>query len=292
MRLKLKGEIQKDVPLSHHTWMRTGGKADYLVVPHDVEDLISVMAEIESLELPYFVIGQGTNVLFSDGGFRGWVLKLGTGFEKIAISGRTVHVGAAAKLQTLVHQCSTNSLSGIEKLCGIPGSAGGAASTNAGAYGCQFADTIMCVAGLDRSGRRVSFAKEEVQFSYRKAEYPSDIVVTGIELRLAPGSSSRSLKIVEEYLEKRRERQPLDVPSAGCVFKNPAPDMPAGKIIEECGLKGRSVGAAMVSPKHANFIVNTGSASTSDILSLIELVVQEVQRQTSIRLETEVEVVR
>ncbi len=292
MKLKLKGDIQTNVPLSLHTWIQTGGKADYFIVLHDLDDLASLMKTMESMQLSYFVIGEGTNVIFSDDGFRGCVIKLGKEFEKISISGQRVQVGAATKLGTLVHRCSTSSLSGIEKLCGIPGSSGGAAATNAGAFGSHFADTVTGISGIDRSGNRVSLKKQEVDFSYRRAVYPMDLVVTEIELELCSGSQRRSLQIMENCLQKRRERQPLTVPSAGCVFKNPSPDRSAGKIIEQCGLKGKRIGDAVVSEKHANFIVNRGRATSSEILSLIELVVDEVRDQTGIVLETEVEVVR
>jgi UDP-N-acetylmuramate dehydrogenase len=290
--MKLRSDIQTDVPLSRYTWMQTGGNADYFAVPRNLDDLVSLMRELKAGALPYFVIGQGTNLLFSDEGFRGCVIKLGDEFEKTCISGSAVQVGAATKLSTLVHQCSERSLSGIERLCGIPGSVGGAAATNAGAFGSHFSDVVSGISGVDASGNRVSLARQDVDFSYRRAVYPMEIVVTDIELKLVPGSRERLFTAMEHCLQKRRKRQPLTVPSAGCVFKNPSPDLPAGKLIEESGLKGTRLGDAMVSEKHANFIINTGHATTDEILSLIELIVERVRGHTGIVLETEVEVVR
>lgn len=291
MQIKIEGESKKDEPLCLHTSIRTGGRADHFVIPFDAESLQKVMKTIKEGLLPYFIVGEGTNLLFSDEGFRGYVVKLGAGFEPMRISGEKVYAGAALKLGMLIHESVNNSLSGLECLYGIPGTVGGAASTNAGAYGVQFGDLIESVTGVDEAGNPISLGGHEIGFGYRTALYPEKIVITEVELRLTEGSVERSLRVMEEYLEKRKAAQPWSELTAGCVFKNPSPNLSAAKVIEECGLKGKEVGDAMISLKHANFIVNKGKATTAQILSLIELVVDEVRRKTGIELHQEVEVI-
>jgi UDP-N-acetylmuramate dehydrogenase len=290
MEINIEGEARKDEPLSFHTSIRTGGNADYFFIPLHDQDLSKVMSAAQESRLPHLTIGEGTNVLFSDEGFRGCVVKLGKEFESLRISGEKVYAGAALKLQNLVHESVANSLSGLERLYGIPGTVGGAASTNAGAYGTWFGDLVESVAGMGENGNRISVRRNEIEFGYRRVLYPEEIVVTHVELKLARGSPERSFSIMEECLEKRRASQPLGELTAGCVFKNPSPDLSAGKVIEECGLKGKKVGDAVISPRHANFIVNNGKATTDQILSLMELVVDEVRRKKGIELHPELKV--
>ncbi len=291
MHTKLVEKTKKDELLCFHTSIRTGGPADYFVVPRDIAELLKVMETIRDSSLPGFVIGEGTNLLFSDDGFRGCVVKLGRNFEDLRISGQRIFAGAALKLGKLIHESVGNSLSGLECLYGIPGTVGGAVSTNAGAYGIQFGDFIESITGIDEFVKPVRFGRNEIESEYRTALQPEEIVVTEVVLKLTRGSASRSLRIMGDCLEKRRAAQPWNESTAGCVFKNPAPDLQAGKVIEECGLKGKEVGDAMISPKHCNFIVNKGRATTAQIVSLIEIVVDEVRRKTGIELRLEVEVV-
>ncbi len=291
MEIRIAGEVRRGESLSLHTYIRTGGEADYFVIPVDVDDLSTVMKTIKKNKLSHFVIGEGSNLLFSDEKFRGCVIKLGRDFEGMRISGERIYAGAALQLGKLVRASADNCLSGLECLYGIPGTVGGAASTNAGAYGTQLGNLVEKVTGVDKLGCPISFAKNQIEFRYRKAVYPEDIVITEVEFKLTRGSASRSLRIMEECLQKRTKTQPLSELTAGCIFKNPAPARPAGKLIGECGLKGRKVGDAMISSKHANFIVNKGNATTRQILSLINIVIDEVKSKTGIELKTEVEVV-
>jgi len=290
MEIELEGETRRDEPLSFHTSIRTGGNADYFVIPLHAQDLQKVLDGAKQSMLPHLIIGEGTNVLFSDEGFGGCVVKLGRDFEWLRISDEKVYAGAALKLQNLVHESAANSLSGLEHLYGIPGTVGGAANTNAGAYGTWFGDLVESVAGVDENGTHVSLTRNEIEFGYRRALYPRNIVVTEVELKLTRGSSERSFSIMDECLEKRRASQPVGELTAGCVFKNPSRNLSAGRIIEECGLKGREVGDAMISLRHANFIVNKGKATTAQILSLIDLVVDEVRRKKGIELHPELKV--
>jgi len=291
MNVEIKGVVKRDEPLSIHTSIRTGGKADLFVAPIDMNELLRVMRTVKDDLLPYLVIGEGTNLLISDDGFRGLVIKLGREFEGIRIDGERVYAGAALKLGKLIHECVNNSLSGLEYLYGIPGTVGGAACTNAGAYGRHFSDFIQSVKGINGEGNSVSFHRNEIEFEYRKAVYPRKIVIIEVELKLTTGSVSEALRVMEDCLEKRRATQPLGELTAGCIFKNPAPNLPAGKLIEECGLKGKSIGDAMVSSKHANFIVNKGKATTAQILTLINFIIDQVRRKKGIELCPEVEVV-
>lgn len=291
MQVRIEGEVKKNEPLSRHTSIHTGGPADYFFVPTHGVDLMKVLRAAEEDALPYFIIGDGTNLLVSDEGFRGYVIKLGEDFETLEFDGDRVSVGAALKLSSLIRQSVSNSLSGLERLSGIPGTVGGAARTNAGAYGAQFADLVESVTGIDRRGESISIPRSEIEFGYRQAVYPREMVITRIELKLTQGSAPGSSKLVDECLRKRKSSQPWGEATAGCVFKNPSPEMPAGKLIEECGMKGRTVGDAVISPKHANFIVNRGKATSAQVAELIELVIGEVRAKTGIELRLEVEVV-
>ena len=291
MQVTMKGEQKRDEPLSLHTSMHTGGKADVFVLVEDMDDLLLVVSEVREIGIPCKVIGQGTNLLFSDDGFRGYIMKLGTDFAQMRIVNERVYAGSAAKLKDLVSTSVESSLSGLERLYGIPGSVGGAACTNAGAYGTYFADLIKSVTGVDEEGNQITFMKDEIEFGYRRAVYPARIVITEVELQLARGSRDASLKLMEDCMAKRGRTQPLGESTAGCIFKNPPSGISAAKLIEQCGLKGRRVGDAVVSSKHANFIVNEGQATTKEILELIRLIVDEVRTKMGVELSTEVEVV-
>ena len=291
MRVTIEGEMRKNEPLSRHTSIRTGGPADYFFIPVHRTDLLRVMRAIEKSALPYFIMGDGTNLLFSDEGFRGCVIKLGKGFETLKFAGSRVSAGSGLQLSRLIHESATNSLSGLERLCGIPGTVGGAANTNAGAYGAQFADVIESVKGVDRRGKPILLSRDEIEFGYRNAVYPKEIAIIEVELKLTQGSASRSSRLMDECLRKRKETQPWGEATAGCVFKNPSPNVPAGRLIEECGLKGTMVGDALISSKHANFIINRGTATTAQVSELIQLVVDEVRAKKGIELRLEVEIV-
>ena len=281
-----------DEPMSAHTTFRIGGPADRLVTVQSPEQLADVLRLAREQELPCMLLGRGSNLLVSDKGVRGVVLKLGGGFQEIALQedGRTVVAGAAASLRSLCEFACGHGLSGLEFAFGIPGSVGGAVYMDAGAYGGEMRDAVISVTHMTRDGALVTLPKEALDFDYRKSRYTGgEDVIVSAEFALTPGDPVEIRGKMADLMNRRKEKQPYDLPSAGSVFKRP-PNGFAAAMIEECGLKGRRVGGAQVSEKHSGFIVNVGGATCKDVLELIEIVQEEVQKKTGTKLETEVRV--
>lgn len=283
--------LERNLELSSVTSFRVGGPADLAVVAQDSTGLAGVLGLVRETKTRCFVLGAGTNVVFEDAGFRGLVLRLGEGFTGLERDGNSVVAGAAVRWQDLVSYCVAQSLGGLERMAGIPGSVGGAIAGNAGAFGVSVGEAVEEVTGFDWEGNRKKVESDGIRFGYRCADFGTELVLTGCRLVLREAESGKLEAEVAEVLSRRRERQPLEFPSAGSVFKNPA-GMKAGRLIEEAGLKGRQVGGAQVSEKHANFIVNRGGATSSDISSLIELVREDVWKKFSVSLELEIKVVK
>lgn len=291
---KLDGvSFRRNVELSALTSFRVGGPADVLAVAESPGGLSGLLELLKHTGARAFVMGAGTNVVFGDSGFRGVVLKLGRGFggvsEDPAAEGRVL-AGAAAQWSDLVEFCVAHSLSGVEQTAGIPGTVGGALAGNAGAFGVAVGDRVAEVSGYNGEGREKKVAARDVRFGYRRADFGCELVLTGTVLALAPGERDALRREAEGVLARRREKQPLEFPSAGSVFRNPHGEK-AGRLIQEAGLKGRRVGGAQVSEKHANFIVNRGDATAADVISLIGLVREEVWKRFGVGLELEVKVV-
>jgi UDP-N-acetylmuramate dehydrogenase len=282
---------RRDVSLATLTSLKVGGPADVLAVAEGVEGLRTMLGSFADVGAKWFVLGAGTNVVFQDAGFRGVVVKLGSSFARIAMEDTRVFAGASTLWSDLLSSCAESGLSGLEKMAGIPGTVGGAVFGNAGAFGMAVGDRVEWVRGMNALGVERSLSPSEIGFSYRHASFPGEFVLTGVALSMERGEKASVLADMDEILARRREKQPLELPSAGSVFKNP-PGAKAAMLIEGAGLKGRRVGGAQVSEKHANFIVNRSGATAGDILSLIELVREEVFKKFSIALELEVKVVR
>ena len=282
---------RRNVPLATLTSFNVGGPADVLAVAEDTEGLRSMLGSFAEAGARWFVLGAGTNVVFEDAGYRGVVVKLGSGFGGITREHTTVFAGGSAPWSNLLASCAEFELSGLERMAGIPGTVGGAVFGNAGAFGTSIADRVEWVRGMDTLGADRKLTRGEIGFSYRRACFPAGFVLTQVALSLKRGEKGLLLATMDEILAKRREKQPLEFPSAGSVFKNP-PEAKAARLIEQAGLKGRRVGGAQVSEKHANFIVNVGGATAADILSLIEIVREEVFKRFSLTLELEVKVVK
>jgi len=283
--------LSRNVSLANLTSLEVGGPADVLAVAEDLEGLRSVLGSLADADAKWFVLGAGTNVIFEDAGFRGVVVKLGSGFAGVARERTRVLAGASALWSDLISSCAVFELSGLERMAGIPGTVGGAVFGNAGAFGVTVGDRVEWAKGMNALGVESKFTRDEIGFSYRHAGFPGEFVLTQVAFSLESGEKEALLATMEETLAKRREKQPLELPSAGSVFKNP-PEAKAARLIEEAGLKGLSVGGAQVSKKHANFIVNSGGATASDILSLIDIVREDVLKRFSIVLELEVKVIR
>ena len=283
-------EVAADEPMKNHTTFKIGGSADLFVTVCDNSQLVSVVRLCNEKEIPLFVLGNGSNLLVSDKGIRGAVLRLGGEFCDIGFnSDGSVHCGAGAQLSKLCAFALEHSLTGLEFAWGIPGSCGGAAFMDAGAYGGEMRNVVVSCEHIDLgTGERGVFAGEELDFDYRHSVYSGGgYVIAALNLRLEKGDKQEIRAKMDELMGRRREKQPLEYPSAGSVFKRPAGHF-AGGLIEQCGLKGAQVGGAQVSPKHAGFIVNVGGATCEDVMGLIEMIQKTVREGTGVELECEV----
>ena len=271
--------------MSRHTSIRIGGPADYYLEPVDLDDFLKLMKYLEEQRYPAVIIGRGTNLLVSDEGIRGAVINLEKTLSRIAAENETVIAEAGAGLAALVDFCLKRGLSGLEKLAGIPGTVGGAVIMNAGAWGDEISDHITELE-IFRSGSVVKIFKEHAGFGYRRSGFEDDIVLKAT-FKLTPGDATMLEEIRRELLTKRGKNQPLNSPNFGCTFRNPA-DSSAAKLLQEAGLKGAKRGDAQISEKHANFIVNLGSASAADVIGLIAVAKTTVQKKFGINLVPEV----
>lgn len=276
-------------PMSRHTTFRIGGPADLFVSVGSRAALQAVVREANRLCVPYLVMGNGSNMLVSDAGIRGVVIALIGEFNEITLpQPGFVCCGAGAPLSALCSFALNHSLSGAEFLWGIPGTAGGAAFMNAGAYGGEVKDVLVSCEHMTREGEFGSLSGEELRLSYRRSAYGENgCAILFLHLRLCPGDPAQIRAKMDDLIGRRRSKQPLEMPSAGSVFKRP-PQHFAGTLIEQCGLKGHCVGGAAVSSKHAGFIVNQGNATCEDVLRLISEIQSTVLQKTGVSLECEV----
>jgi UDP-N-acetylenolpyruvoylglucosamine reductase len=282
--------IRRDEPLAKHTTLRVGGPADVYIEPESESDLGAIVRFCAGRNVPFFILGRGSNLLVRDGGFRGVVICLSrTPFGKIEIISERLHCGAGAKLKNVSVEARRSGLSGVEFLEGIPGSVGGALRMNAGAMGSATFDAVESVRFMDYAGEIHERDARDVPVEYRACPLLKTHVALGAVFKCVPAPREEIEKRMKGFSEKRWEAQPA-APSAGCMFKNP-PTIPAGKLIDEIGLKGAHVGGAMVSLEHGNFIVNGGSATARDVLELIALIEARAKEARGIELHTEVEII-
>lgn len=281
-------EYRLDAPMSEFTTFRTGGPASFVATPDSIGKLQSIVKFCIETGTKYYVIGRGSNILVSDSGIDGAVI-FTSGLESIELeNGGTIKCLAGTPLIRLCSFALENSLSGLEFAYGIPGSAGGAVYMNAGAYGGEMKDVVTSVSHIDKNGVIGHFDKKSLDFGYRHSAYSAGgFVITDITLSLTPGVKSEIKAKMDDFLSRRKSKQPLDYPSAGSTFKRPEGHF-AGALIEQCGLKGCSVGGAQVSEKHAGFVINKGGATSSDILALAEYVKETVFKKTGVVLEPEI----
>jgi len=288
------GKILYDEPISCHASMAVGGKADALVMIENEDQLARIVRILRGKKKNFFTAGNLTNVIVRDGGYRGAILVM-TGMKEIKCEhdpqdGDLMSAQAGAALARVVSRSVTEELTGLEFCAGIPGSVGGALWMNAGAYGREMKDVVKKVFLLDDAGDRKTMDREEISFGYRRSSFPDGSIILGAQFRLEKGERDKIKGRINEIMQSRQGKHPLEFPSAGSVFKN-LPGLAAGKLIEELGLKGTTVGGAQVSPKHANFIVNKGGAKASDILALIGLIRKKAQEEKGVELETEVVII-
>jgi UDP-N-acetylenolpyruvoylglucosamine reductase len=281
--------VRPDEPLAKRTTLRVGGPADLYVEPASEEDLSAVLRFCRERELPCTMLGRGSNLLIRDGGIRGVVVSLShPQFSRLEIVGDRLHCGAGVKLKQVAVEARRAGLAGLEFLEGIPGSLGGSMRMNAGAMGSWLFDVIERVRFMDREGRVGERPASEVPVQYRGCPMFKTHIALGAVLKGQASTPETVAARMAQYSGKRWESQPA-APSAGCIFKNPAA-VPAGKLIDELGLKGTRVGGAMVSDVHGNFIVNDGGATAREVLDLIEVIRRRVREARGIELETEVEI--
>ncbi len=284
------GLLLTDEPMARHTSWRVGGSADYFYQPTDIDDLGIFLNESDP-SLPLTWLGLGSNLLVRDGGVRGIVIHMLSGMKSIELLEETlVRVEVGVPSARVARFCANNNLSGGEFLTGIPGLFGGALSMNAGAFGDETWQIVDSVEMIDRQGNRIQRTANDFTVAYRSVSGPQNEWFVAANIRLKHGSSAESKSRLRKLLEKRNESQPIGTANAGSVFKNPPGDF-AARLIESCGLKGARIGDAVVSGKHANFIINKGGASAADIESLIKHIQRVVAEKTGVELKTEVHII-
>lgn len=281
-------EAHKYEPLSKHTTFKIGGVADTYVKVTSLSKLSTILKECRESDIDYMIIGNGSNILASDDGYRGVVIRLDGDFRKIAlVDGDTVYCGAGATLAALCKFALNNGLSGLEFAWGIPGSVGGAVFMNAGAYGGEMKDVVYSVNHLTKNGEAGRTERDGLQFGYRASVYrKNNAIITGATFKLRKDNPADIRARMDDFLGRRSSKQPLEYPSAGSVFKRPEGAY-AGALIEQCGLKGHAHGGAQVSEKHAGFIINRANANANDVKSLIREVQTKVYDETGYNLECE-----
>lgn len=275
-------------PMSRHTTFRIGGPADYLAAPSAEQEIAAVVRLCRELAYPFYVIGNGSNLLVSDAGYRGLILQLYRNFSEIKVDGEEIRAQSGAMLSVIAKRALASGLAGFEFASGIPGTVGGAAVMNAGAYGGEMKDVLVSVTVLTRENEVRTIPARELHLGYRYSVIPENgWIVLGAALRLRKGDPGTIRARMEELKEKRVSRQPLDLPSAGSMFKRPEGYF-AGKLIMDAGLRGFAVGGAQVSEKHCGFVVNRGNATAGDVITLIREIQARVRAAFGVELEPEV----
>jgi UDP-N-acetylmuramate dehydrogenase len=286
------GELIENESMKYHTSMRTGGEVKFLYIPNDVNALIKVLHLLKKHQIKYFILGKGSNLLFPDGQHDLFVIKISKIMDEFVQNNNEFTIGAGTSIQMIAKKLSKMGYSGFEFAGGIPGTFGGAIYMNAGAHTHDMSSIIKDVKIIDENFNIRTIAKDECDFHYRNSIFhKKDWIIIEATIKLEQGDAAHIFKQMAGNLAYRKEMQPLELPSCGSSFKNP-PGNHAGKLIEDCGLKGYVVGGAQVSEKHANFIVNINNASSTDVLNLIDHVVNTVDEKTGIKLTPEMETIK
>ena len=288
---KLSKTAVKNESMKKHTSFKIGGNADFMVFPENVDEIKDVIALCNKNNIPYLIMGNGSNMLVSDEGIEGVVIKISTQMSKVKITGEKVYAEAGILLSTLSKNVLEESLSGLEFASGIPGTLGGAIVMNAGAYDGEMKDVIEKLGFVDKYGTVHEISRDEARLGYRTSIFSdSDDIVLYCVLNLKKGNKAEILDKMNDLNSRRKEKQPLHLPSAGSTFKRPEGYF-AGKLIMDAGLRGFSVGDAQVSEKHCGFLINKGNATASDMCQLIEHVQKVVKENYGVTLETEVKMI-
>ncbi|MFH1414287.1 MAG: UDP-N-acetylmuramate dehydrogenase [Candidatus Omnitrophota bacterium] len=288
----IKGRVRFKEPLKRHTTFKIGGAAKFFVQPKDIADLNQLLIAAKKHDIPVFIIGSGSNILVDDKGLDAIVLSLSAPyFKKISYNDQCLEAGSGLSLNRMIRETQKRGLSGLEFLIGIPGTLGGALAMNAGAWGKNIADIVENVTVLDYQGNIKKLDRKNLRFDYRRSSLQRYIILNA-RLRLRKKKKKEIQDITEEYLKVRKSRQGHLSLCAGSIFKNPLCGSPAGRLIEQCNLKGKRLGDAYISPKHANFILNKKNASSADVLKLISLIRRRVKHKFKIELDPEIKIWR
>lgn len=280
--------VLTDEPLKNHVTFRVGGAADYFVSPESAEEVQKIILLCKEAGMPYYILGNGSNLLVSDQGYRGVIIQIYKSMSEISVKGEFVTAQAGALLSAIAAKAAGESLAGFEFASGIPGTIGGAAVMNAGAYGGEMKDVLEQVTVLTKEGELLTIPREELNMGYRTSKVAKNqYIVLEVVIHLAHGEQEKIREKMNELKEKRTTKQPLEYPSAGSTFKRPEGYF-AGKLIEEAGLRGFQVGGAQVSEKHCGFVINKDNATASEVRELIRQVSERVKANSGVTLEPEV----
>lgn len=286
-----KNSVKLNEPMKEHTTFRIGGNAEVMIFPESTEDIKNIIKIAKDGDIPVFILGNGSNLLVCDEGIEGIVIKLDSNFSSVRVEGNDVYAASGTHLSKIANVCLENSLSGFEFASGIPGTLGGAIKMNAGAYGGEMKDVVESAECIDMKGNIFTLTKEELDFSYRHSAISDDIIVLSAHLRLNEGEKTSIKETMRDLNSRRKEKQPLEYPSAGSTFKRPEGYF-AGKLIQDSGLKGYTVGGAQVSEKHCGFVINKDSATFKDVMTLIQDVKNIVFDKFGVELCEEVKIIK
>ncbi len=284
---KVRGRYNTSVPLDKITWFRVGGPAQVVYKPADIEDLCLFLKE-KPKDIPHWVIGVGSNIIVRDGGVPGVVIRLGKGFNSLVVDDETIDVGAAVLDRNVAITSRDESLAGLEFLCGVPGTIGGALRMNAGCYGREMKDVLVSALAVDDSGTIQRLSAEDCQFSYRHCGVPKDWVFIAARLKTERSAYETVNERIENLLAEREQAQPVKSRTGGCTFANPE-EHKAWELIDRAGCRGMTVGGAQISPQHCNFMINTGQATAQDLETLGEQVRTKVHEATGVELLWEIQ---
>lgn len=289
-KAKFRGRLLEQEPLARYTTYRIGGPAKYLLLPADVDDVQRGLEMAQNRNLPWVVLGLGSNVLVKDSGFPGVVIRLGKGLDRFEMKGATAIVGAGMPIPILARRTAEAGFVGVERFVGIPGTVGGGIYMNAGCHGAEFSEVVTEITVMDAKGKIKQIARKQISFKYRASNL-GPVIVLEAKLVLGEESPAKLKELQNRLFRWRKAGTPYDQPCCGSVFKNPSLTRTAGMLIDEAGLKGHTVGGAQVSNLHANYFINLGNATAADVQKLMEHVKKTVQKKTGVELEPEVRVI-
>ena len=284
-----KDSIKYNEPMKKHTTMKVGGPCDCMIEPSSIEEIQKVLEYVKENNIKYYIIGNGSNLLVKDEGVHALIIKIANKFSGFKVNGEYIKAYSGCSVPKLSQIAKENSLSGLEFACGIPGSVGGGIRMNAGAYGSEMVNVVEKVGFLDENGNLKEIDGKDAHFTYRHSMFvdnPQYVVVYAI-YKLQKGNKDEISKIMEENMNSRKQKQPIEYPNFGSVFKRPEGYF-VGKLVDDCGLKGYKIGGAQVSTKHSGFMINTGDATCKDVLDLIEYVKEKVYEKFNVKLQEEV----